>query len=225
MATITQELEPAAERPLAHRLGWLGIGLGAAAILALRRADGAHGRVVAAAAAVAGLSALDLLCGRQLRERIAGARTRANHVRCTIQIDRTPQDLYRFWRELQNLPRFLQRIEAIEVGSSEHSHWRAVGPGGTPVEWDVDLIADEPQHRIAWCSARDSAVFHCGSVRFEPARSGRGTSVRMDVHCTWSGTGWRSSVGRLLGLGLAQEMTQDLRRFKQLMETGETAPT
>ncbi len=224
-AALRLEFPPPGSRALTSHgsrwraLDWIGITLGAAALVALRssRAPGrAHwGRMLGAAAVAA--SSTHLLYGTR-------PRSRADHVRTTIRIRREPQELYRFWRELKNLPRFMQGVESVEASSHARSHWRGAAPGGRTLEWEVDLIADEPDRRLAWCSRPGSAVFHCGSVRFEPARSGGGTFVRMDLQSAWPGSGLLDRALRRFR-GTEPRVKQDLRRFKQLVETGEIATT
>jgi uncharacterized membrane protein len=201
-----------ARRPRA--LDWLGLGLGIATLVAARsiRRPGGAPVVGALGTAALGVGALSLLYGRRMR---------ADHVRSTIRIQRDPQHLYRFWRELQNLPRFLQHVDTVETADQGISRWRGTGPGGAPLCWEVELIADEPDRRIAWCSRPDSPVFHCGSVRFETALGGRGTLVRMDLQSAWPTSGLVARAARFLGTGAKQRVEQDLRRFKALMETGE----
>ena len=205
--------------PLAPTLDWVGIGVGAALLFITGRARmrGRASWVRALGAAAAAGGALDLLVGTR--------RARADHVRVTIRINREPHQLYRFWRELQNLPHFMQGVETVETASDGSSRWRGHSRAGAPVSWHVDLIADEQDRRIAWCSRPDSEVFHCGSVRFEPARGGLGTFVRMDLQSAWPAGSFKAKAARLLGAGAEQRVKQDLRRFKQLMETGEIATT
>ena len=193
--------------------------------LALRRSNGSRDRVGAAAAAVAGVTALDFLCGTRLQDTPASVRARGEHVRCTLRVNREPQHLYRFWRELPNLPRFMQQIQAVEAPSEGPSRWRALGPDGTVLSWEADVVADEPDRRIGWCSRPDAEVFHCGSILFAPPRSGPGTLVSLDLQVAWPHTGLVNRIASLLGAGTEQRVKQDLRRFKSLMETGEIATT
>ncbi len=205
--------------PHARVLDWAGIALGTATLVgaraALPRRGASWGRVLGAVAVAGG--AAHLLFGTR-------ARSRADHVRNTIRINREAQELYRFWRELKNLPRFMQGLDSVESTSDERSRWRAPGPGKRTLAWDVELSADEPGRRIAWCSLPGSEVFHCGSVRFEPARGGRGTLVRVDLQSAWPASGLLDRALRRFG-GAEQRVKQDLRRFKQLVETGEIPTT
>lgn len=200
-------------------LDWAGIALGAATLLTARgavsRSRTRWGQALGAATVAA--SATHLLYGTR-------PRSRADHVRTTLRVNRDAQELYRFWRELKNLPRFMQGLETVETSSELRSRWSAAAPGKAPLAWEVELIADEPGRRIAWCSLPGSAVFHCGSVRFEPARGGRGTFVRIDLQSAWPAAGFLDRALRRFS-GAERRVKEDLRRFKRLVETGEIPTT
>jgi uncharacterized membrane protein len=174
-------------------------------------------------AAVAGVTALDVLCSKQLSQR--APRGQGQRVEYSITINRAPADLYRFWRDFQNLPRFMTHLKSVRVDTERHSHWVAQGPAGTTVVWDTEIIDDRPDALIAWRSLAGADVNHAGSVRFEEAPGGRGTYVR--VCMTYYPPG--GSVGTvgvtLFGKEPGQHMHEGLRRFKQLMEAGEMATT
>jgi uncharacterized membrane protein len=218
------DFPPSGSRALSSRstrnraLDWAGIAFGAATLLAARGTVARNGTRwgQALGAATLAASAAHLLYGTR-------PRSRADHVRTTLRVNREPQELYRFWRELKNLPRFIQGLESVETSSEVRSRWSAAA-GTRSLAWDVELIADEPGRRIAWCSLPGSAVFHCGSVRFEPARGGRGTLVRMDLQSAWPAAGLVDRALRRFS-GAERRVKEDLRRFKRLVETGEIPTT
>ncbi|MFN7927941.1 MAG: SRPBCC family protein [Blastocatellia bacterium] len=185
-----------------------------------------RGRLVAATAAVAGVTALDVLCSQQVsrvaNERTPGAALRVQHA---VTINRPPEELYRFWRDFQHLPRFMKHLEAIQVTGEKQSHWVARGPLGTTVEWDAEIIEDRPNEVIAWRSVEGSTVENTGAVRFERAPGGRGTMVRVRMQYNPPAGVVGATVAKLLGEDPDWQIKDDLRRFKQLMETGEIITT
>jgi uncharacterized membrane protein len=174
-------------------------------------------------ATVAGVTALDVLCSQQLSQR---APYRQNQcAEYSVTINRTPADLYRFWRNFQNLPRFMPYLKSVRMDTERHSHWVAQGPAGTTVVWDAEIIDDRPDALIAWRSLAGADVDHAGSVRFEEAPGGRGTYVRVCMVYHPPGGTLGAVVATLFGKKPGQHMHEGLRRFKQLMEAGEMATT
>jgi len=147
------------------------------------------------------------------------------HVDESVTINQPIEILYRFWRNLENLPRFMRHLESVERITDTLSRWRAKGPGGTIVEWTAEIINEVPNQVIGWRSIEGSDVVSAGSVNFDDAGPGRGTRVR--VHLQYSPPGGKvgAAVARLLGRDPATEIREDLRQFKQLLETGEVPTT
>lgn len=184
-------------------------------------------RVAAATAAVAGITALDVFCSQELSEDTAVApdEERGVRVRKVIIVNRSPEEIYRYWRDFQNLPRFMKNLESVQVLSEERSHWVAKGPGGKKVEWNAEIIEDRPNERIAWRSFEGADVPNSGSVSFEPAPGGRGTLVRVEMQYSPPGGLLGATFAKLFGRAPEQQIEEDLRRFKQVMETGEIITT
>jgi uncharacterized membrane protein len=143
------------------------------------------------------------------------------NVQESVTIARTPQELYRFWRNLENLPRFMGHLTSVERVTDTISRWRAQGPAGTIVEWNAEVINDVPNKILAWISLKGSDVVSAGSVNFEPAAGGRSTHVR--VHLQYSPPAGKlgAAVARLMGADPATEIREDLNRFKQMIEAGQ----
>src|SRR5687768_1706429 len=184
-----------------------------------------QGRVAAAAAAVAGVTVLDVLASkghsRNSRNGSAeGAMEQDLQVKKTVIIDRAPQELYNFWRNFENLPRVMYHLDSVRVIDPKRSHWVAKAPGGTQVEWDAELIEDVPNERIAWRSIPGSDVDNHGVVRFERAPGGRGTMVTVELRYNPPAGGVGAVVAKLFRKDPAAEIQDSLRYFKQLMETG-----
>jgi uncharacterized membrane protein len=201
---------------------------------ALKSSRTRPGRVTAAMAAVAGVMALDVLCAGRLgadtragagRYRAArhgeGLRESAVRVSKAITIDRPAADLYRFWRDFHNLPRIMRHLETVQILDERRSRWKAKAPLGRTVEWEAEITEDRPDERIAWRSLEGTDVPNYGSVTFERAAGGRGTTLRVDLHYAPPGGVIGATIAKLFGREPGQEVQQDLRAFKQLMETGE----
>jgi uncharacterized membrane protein len=216
-----------ASAPLAASL-WSRVG-GDAMDLALlgaaftsRRAN--RGRLAAAAAAIAGVTALDVIFSRRLGR---GGPTNIGAIRVvkSVTINRTPEELYRFWRDFNNLPRFMKHLESVQTRGDGISHWVVKGPAGTSVEWDAEIFEDRPNELIAWRSLEGADVDNVGTVRFDRAPAGRGTVVRVNLQYRPPAGVIGKGVARLFGEDPEWQIKDDLRRFKQVMETGEVITT
>ena len=137
-----------------------------------------------------------------------------------VIINRAREALYRFWHNLENLPRFMSHLESVERITETLSRWRAKGPAGTIVEWNAEIINDVPNELIAWRSIEGSDVVSAGSVHFEEARRGR-TLVRVRLQYSPPGGKLGAAVAKLLGRDAAAEIRKDLLRFKSLIESGD----
>jgi uncharacterized membrane protein len=138
----------------------------------------------------------------------------------SISVDRAPAELYRFWRNLENLPRFMNHLEAVHIVGENRSHWVAKAPAGTTVAWNAEVYNDKPNEMIAWRSLDGSDVDSAGSVHFIPATNG-GTVVRVVLKYDPPGGSIGGFVARLFGENPEQQIAEDLKRFKAAMETGE----
>lgn len=143
----------------------------------------------------------------------------------TVTINKSPAELYRYWRDLENLPRFMKHIKHIKVYDEKRSHWIANAPLGNSVEWDAEIINDRENHLIAWASVEGADIDNSGFVRFQAAPDGRGTEVKVVMEYNPPGGAIGAAVAKLFGEEPNQQIGDELRRFKQLMETGEIATT
>src|SRR5262249_30590570 len=133
---------------------------------------------------------------------------------------RSPEELYRFWRNFENLPRFMHNLVSV-TSAGNRSHWVARGPLGMHAEWDAEIITEEPNRLIGWRSLEGSEVATAGSVHFEPAPGGRGTQVRIEMKYDPPAGKVGTLIAKLFGESPDRQIQDDLRRFKQLMEAGE----
>lgn len=197
--------------------------LGAAAA---KPAVGGRTRSLVSLGVVAGITAADVAASvRQTRQRSQGLRAGAadDYLERSVVINKSPQECYDFWRNLSNAPNFMRMVDSVTELDDRRSHWVARMPGGARVEWDSRINEDRPGERIAWHSAPDAPLVHAGVVAFERAPGDRGTIVRLVVHHPALTKGLRAT--RLFGKAPEGEMQEDLRRFKQILETGEIATT
>ena len=134
---------------------------------------------------------------------------------------RSPAELYAFWRDFENLPRIMQHLESVHVIDATRSRWTAKAPAGRTVEWEAEVYNEIPDKLIAWRTLHDADIAHAGSVHFEPAPGGRGTEVRVIVEYEPPVGKLGAAVAKLFGEEPDAQVREDLRRFKQLMETGE----
>ena len=142
-------------------------------------------------------------------------------VRKAITIRRPIDELYRFWHNFENLPQIMSNLASVRVTGERHSHWVAKAPGGTAVEWDAEIVDERSNEMIAWRSLPGSQIPNAGAVFFRPAPGNRGTEIMVDLRFDAPGGRMGRSVAKLFGKDPAQQIATDLRRFKQLMETGE----
>lgn len=146
---------------------------------------------------------------------------RAIKVEKRIRIDRAPEDLYRFWRNLENLPRIMSHLESVEVLNDRLSHWRmkTLPMGGPKLEWDAEIINEVENEVIGWRSLRGSDVEHAGSVRFERAPDGRGTEVTVTLQYVPPAGKLGSILASMAGHDPEHLLEEDLQRFKETIET------
>lgn len=139
----------------------------------------------------------------------------------SIVIHRSPAELYRFWRNFSNLPRIMNHLESVTEYDSRRSHWVAKAPIGSTVKWDAEIIKDKKNELISWRSVDKADVVNTGSVHFIPTADGRGAEVRVMLQYDPPGGKLGAAVAKLFGEEPSQQIEEDLRRFKEVMETGE----
>jgi uncharacterized membrane protein len=193
-----------------------------ASLASAMRSDGAdRSRLAMATAAVLGVTALDVMCAQQMSQTGAEEGTRQQHVSKTITINRPIEEVYERWRHFENFPKFMEHLEEVRITGEGRSHWKAKAPAGRTVEWDAETTEDQPNSVIAWHSVEGSDILNFGKVRFEQAPGGRGTIVRVDLQYEPPAGIAGMAVAKLFGEEPGQQLDCDLRRFKQIMETGD----
>lgn len=165
----------------------------------------------------------------------AGPRGDAEHVVAAhgiaveqaLLVNRTPEDLYAFWRDFTHLPRVFRHLQKVELLHGARSRWTTSAPrlAGGSVSWEAEITAEEPGRRIAWRSLPGAAVATVGEIRFDRAPGERGTEVHVRMQYLPPAGKIGHWLATLVGEGPRKQMRDDLRRFRQLMETGEIATT
>lgn len=186
------------------------------------------------------LAGVDLLTkgvsGHHLHEALGLAEPRTNgrgasriphqvgvRVERAILVNAGPEKAYEFVRNLENLPRFMEHVKEVNVTSESRSHWVVKAPAGTQVEWDAEIINDLPGEIIAWKSTNNPDIENAGSIHFERAPRDRGTVIRVEMQYMPPAGVLGAAVAKLFGEEPEQQLKADLRRLKQILETGEIA--
>ncbi len=184
------------------------------------------GRTIAATGAVLGAFAADVYDGVRLMRgagygEAAEPHEQPMHIEATITVRRDPTECYAFWRDFERFPTFMAHLEDVSAGSGTLSHWKARGPIGMKVAWDAEMTDDVPGERITWRSVEGSRIENSGTVRFVPAPAGQGTEVHVELRYAPPAGAVGATIAKLFGEEPTIQIKDDLRRFKQIVETGE----
>ncbi|MFL5580398.1 MAG: SRPBCC family protein [Gemmatimonadaceae bacterium] len=193
---------------------------------ALSNPDNDRGRTLFATANVLAVTALDVMCARLLSKQPEQAprsqAVQAGLIRTkrSVTVRRPVEEVYAFWRDFENLPRFMRHLESVTV-EGDRTHWVAKAPAGKQVEWWATTVEDVENERIAWEALPGSQVYNAGTVEFRPAPGGRGTEVRLELLYDPPFGKLGSKLAMLWREEPGQQAQDDLRHFKQVMELGE----
>jgi uncharacterized membrane protein len=141
----------------------------------------------------------------------------------SVTINKSPEELYQFWRNFENLPRFMNHLESVTVLDNDLSHWVVKAPAGMNVEWDAQIINEKENEMIAWRSLEGATIPNAGSVHFKAAPEGRGTVLKVEINYDAPGGYVTAAIAKLFGGEPGQQVQEDLRRLKQILETGEAS--
>jgi uncharacterized membrane protein len=138
----------------------------------------------------------------------------------SVTISKSPHEVYEYWHNFENLPNFMRHLESVTVTGAKSSHWVARGPAGVKVEWDAEILEDNPGRLISWRSSSNADIPNEGTVEFIEAPGGRGTEVRahMAFHPPAGALG--ATAMEVMNTINEQQLEEDLKRFKQVVETG-----
>jgi uncharacterized membrane protein len=181
-----------------------------------------RGKAVFSIASVAGVTVLDVMCAQKLATN--GGNGHACRAEANLIVNVSPQQCYEFWRNFENLPKFMDYLQSVRTTEGNRSHWVAE-VGGQTFEWDAEIESDVPNERITWHSLPGSDVVNSGAVEFERAPGGRGTIVRVQMDYGNMMQALASAVATVAGKHPEQMIRKELVRFKQVMEVGEVITT
>ncbi|HWG76492.1 MAG TPA: SRPBCC family protein [Steroidobacteraceae bacterium] len=185
-------------------------------------------RLTAALGSVGAVTAVDVLASRRLSAAVMGQHAAPVEISLSVGIDRSADELYRFWRDMTNLPRFMSSVrevrplDGLPPEQARRWHWTATAPAGL-LQWESEIIEERPAELISWRSRSGTPLASEGTVHFSAALNGAGTLVRLRTRYTGASGAATATVARLLRQLPRQQMKAELRRFKQLIETGEIA--
>jgi uncharacterized membrane protein len=146
------------------------------------------------------------------------------HLSSSITIARPVEDVFAYWRDVTNLPKFMHYLDSVTVKSPTESHWRVNGPAGITIEWDAEIIHEEANTVIGWRSLENPYVDHAGSVRFKPAPADQGTEVHVQLEYAPPGGKAGAALMGFFSELPERQILNDLRRLKQYLEVGDVAP-
>ncbi len=195
-------------------------------------------KTLAATMSVLGVTAVDLYTAKRLSHPSNGSSigrengdrgsagdmiqsSRGIKVKTSITIGRPIGEVYGFWRNFENLPRFMSHLQSVQVLDERRSHWTAVGPANMRVEWDAETVEDRPEDLISWRSVPGGQVDTAGYVRFRQAPGSRGTEVMVEMRYDPPGGVVGASIAQLFGESGQEVVNRDLHAFKNVLETGE----
>ncbi len=187
-------------------------------------------RLVGVTGAVVGITAVDLLTAVQATRSketgsvptVRSSRTGGSmELTATTTIRKPAPEVYAFWRDLENLPTFMAHLKEVRATGDRTSHWSAGAPFGKNVEWDAEIFDEVPAEKIAWQSTGKADVPNAGTVRFMPAPDGVSTEVHVVLVYDIPGGAVGKAVAKYFGEEPHQQLDDDLRRLKQVLETGE----
>jgi len=179
-------------------------------------------RIAAAIGAVIGITAADVYAAIQnsRRKPAQTSEEQPMEVKASITVRRSPEEVYAFWHDFQNLPLFMYHLDSVKPTGNGGTHWKVKAPLGS-VEWDAELTEDHLNEMIAWRSVEGSKVENSGSVRFAPAPRSQGTEIHLELHYDAPGGQLGVALAKLTGEEPTQQVKDDMRRLKQVLETGE----
>ncbi|MEO8200026.1 MAG: SRPBCC family protein [Gemmatimonadota bacterium] len=141
----------------------------------------------------------------------------------TVIINRSAHELFTFWREFENLPRFMTHLDSVKIIDARRSHWVVKGPAGLHYEWEAEIHNEKPDELIAWRSTYGE-INHAGSVRFKSLPEGAGTEVIVELRYEPPAGKLGELFAKLAGEEPVQQVEEDLNRFKEVMESPGTLP-
>jgi uncharacterized membrane protein len=142
-------------------------------------------------------------------------------LKATTTVTKPPEEVYDFWSRLDRLPLFMAHVDDVQMTGPGMSHWRVSAPFGREVEWDAETTEEVPGSRLSWRSREGADVPNSGEVRFVRAPDGASTEVHVTLTYDAAGGALGKALAKYFGEDPSQQLDDDLRRFKQVLETGQ----
>ncbi|MBL7735119.1 MAG: SRPBCC family protein [Chitinophagaceae bacterium] len=151
---------------------------------------------------------------------IDGTKADAINIRTQLIVNKPKQEVYAFWRKLENLPRFMRHISSIKLIDEKRSHWEANMPQANPIliKWDAEIVKDEPEHLLSWQSLPGSMIEHAGKVEFHDALGNRGTELKIALTYKPPAGNIGTGVSKLMNPIFERMIKEDLLNIKQFIE-------
>jgi uncharacterized membrane protein len=159
---------------------------------------------------------------------LTAAKSQSNPIQktnATFLVNTSPENAYQFWRNFENLPRFMAHLQSVRMLDDKRSEWLVMGPMDREIRWRAELTEDRSGQRIGWQSLPGSDIHVAGSVDFHSDPLGRGTYVTVRISYTAPASSLGKGLASLAGKHPEFMVREDLRRLKALLETGETPTT
>jgi uncharacterized membrane protein len=201
---------------------------------AMRAPENNKTRLTAAALAVVGVMALDIICSISLTSEALPDGTQDDGsfkqaessdgslpLIAVITVNKPVEEVYEFWKNPENFSRFMDQIDSVRITSGRRAHWKVKAPAGLSVEWDAEVVTDTPNEMISWESVDSAELENSGTVRFRPAAGNRGTEIELQMNFKPKGGELGQRVAKYFSTIPRMQMMNDLRRFKQIIELGE----
>jgi uncharacterized membrane protein len=200
------------------------IGGTALSVIGIRKWNTVYGKALAAAGAVLLKRGVTGYCevNSLLKRNTANKKASAMEVKAVLTVLKPVNEVYEFWRNLENLPQFMQHLESVEVLDERRSSWAARIPGGLgKISWEAVIHDEESNRFLSWSSLPGSTIDNAGHITFEEAQGGEGTVVHARISYRLPGGDVGGLAGKLFNPFVESMIKADLRRFKSLLETGE----
>ena len=156
---------------------------------------------------------------------VDGTKTGSVNIRTTFVVDKPKEEVYRFWRKLENLPLFMKHISKVTEIDSKRSHWEAKIPEGSPIpiKWDAEIVKDEEASLLSWQSVPGSTIENAGKIEFRDALGNQGTELRIMISYRPPAGNIGVGVAKLLNPLFEKIVRNDVNNFKSYIDTGSIA--
>lgn len=147
------------------------------------------------------------------------------NVRMTMVVNKPKEEVYRFWRKLENLPLFMKHLKTVQEQDNKRSHWEALLPGNLGlIKWEADIVEEEENRKIAWQSLPGSMIENAGKVVFEEALGGQGTRLDIVISYRPPAGDLGRGIANLLNPMVERYIREDVANFKSHIETKANVP-